>query len=152
MKDIKPRRKFLKGAALGATAAAVAVGVTSCTDDKAEKMAMEEAAALKTQLKAAHDKITELESPAVMQAEPVLLKMQAAWGGGIFLENANAYVNRVNEMAGGALQIELLPVNAVVKTSQMQDAVHRGVLDLHDALPISQSRRLRPAEEAAYFN
>ncbi|MCY4184079.1 MAG: TRAP transporter substrate-binding protein [Rhodobacteraceae bacterium] len=38
-------------------------------------------------------------------------------------------MKRVNEMAGDALQIEVLPVNAVVKTSQMQDAVHRGVLD-----------------------
>ncbi|MCY4101433.1 MAG: C4-dicarboxylate ABC transporter, partial [Rhodobacteraceae bacterium] len=38
-------------------------------------------------------------------------------------------MKRVNEMAGDALQIEVLPVNSVVKTSQMQDAVHRGVLD-----------------------
>lgn len=50
-------------------------------------------------------------------------------GGGIFYENTQNYVKRVNEMAGDALQIEVLPVNAVVKTSQMQDAVHRGVLD-----------------------
>ena len=59
----------------------------------------------------------------------VTLKVQAAWGGGIFLENAKAYVNRVNEMSGGKLKIDLLPVNSVVKTGQMQDAVHRGVLD-----------------------
>ena len=32
-------------------------------------------------------------------------------------------------MAGKDLKIDLLPVNSVVKTSQMQDAVHRGVLD-----------------------
>ena len=32
-------------------------------------------------------------------------------------------------MSGGKLKIDLLPVNSVVKTSQMQDAVHRGVLD-----------------------
>jgi TRAP-type mannitol/chloroaromatic compound transport system substrate-binding protein len=57
------------------------------------------------------------------------LKVQAAWGGGIFLENAQAYVKRVNDMSGGSLKIDLLPVNSVVKTSQMQDAVHRGVLD-----------------------
>jgi len=57
------------------------------------------------------------------------LKVQAAWGGGIFLENAQAYVKRVNEMSGGKLKIDLLAVNSVVKTSQMQDAVHRGVLD-----------------------
>ena len=52
------------------------------------------------------------------------MKVQAAWGGGIFLENAQAYVQRVNEMSGGKLKIDLLPVNSVVKTSQMQDAVH----------------------------
>ena len=57
------------------------------------------------------------------------LKVQAAWGGGIFLANAQDYVKRVNEMSGGKLKIDLLPVNSVVKTSQMQDAVHRGVLD-----------------------
>ena len=38
-------------------------------------------------------------------------------------------------MSGGALQIELLPVNSVVKTSQMQDAVHRGVLDAAHYVP-----------------
>ena len=68
-------------------------------------------------------------------ADPIVLKMQAAWGGGIFLENAQSYVKRVNDMAGGALKIELLPVNSVVKTSQMQDAVHRGVLDAAHYVP-----------------
>ena len=29
----------------------------------------------------------------------VTLKLQAAWGGGIFLENAKAYVDRVHAMA-----------------------------------------------------
>jgi len=67
--------------------------------------------------------------PSVSRAEPVTLKVQAAWGGGIFLENAKSYVDRVNAMAGKDLQIDLLSVNSVVKTSQMQDAVHRGVLD-----------------------
>ena len=68
-------------------------------------------------------------------ADPVVLKMQAAWGGGIFLENAQSYVERVNAMAGKDLKIELLPVNSVVKTSQMQDAVHRGVLDAAHYVP-----------------
>ena len=48
--------------------------------------------------------------------------MQAAWGGGIFLENAQSYVDRVHAMAGKDLKIDLLPVNSVVKTSQMQAA------------------------------
>ncbi len=76
-----------------------------------------------------------LATPAIADNHSVTLKMQAAWGGGIFLENAQSYVNRVNEMAGGDLTIELLPVNAVVKTSQMQDAVHRGVLDAAHYVP-----------------
>lgn len=73
-------------------------------------------------------------APAIVSAAPVL-KMQAAWGGGIFLENAQSYVDRVNTMAGSALKLELLPVNSVVKTSQMQDAVHRGVLDAAHYVP-----------------
>ncbi|MFZ1813118.1 MAG: TRAP transporter substrate-binding protein [Rhizobiaceae bacterium] len=79
--------------------------------------------------------VASLAAPAVARAEGVVLKMQAAWGGGIFLENAQSYVNRVNSMAGGALKIDLLPVDSVVKTAQMQDAVHRGVLDAAHYVP-----------------
>ncbi len=67
--------------------------------------------------------------PNIATAAPTVLKVQAAWGGGIFLEDAKHYVDRVNAMAGKDLRIDLLSVNSVVKTSQMQDAVHRGVLD-----------------------
>jgi TRAP-type mannitol/chloroaromatic compound transport system substrate-binding protein len=76
-----------------------------------------------------------IAAPAIVRAAPVTMKMQAAWGGGIFLENAQSYVKRVNDMAGKDLKIELLPVNSVVKTSQMQDAVHRGVLDAAHYVP-----------------
>ena len=69
-----------------------------------------------------------LAMPSIAKAATTL-KVQAAWGGGVFLKNAQDYVKRVNEMSGGALKIDLLAVNSVVKTSQMQDAVHRGVLD-----------------------
>ena len=62
-------------------------------------------------------------------AKPVVLKVQAAWGGGIFHEFAEDYVRRVNEMSGGSLKIDLLGVGAVVKTAEMQTAVHKGVLD-----------------------
>jgi TRAP-type mannitol/chloroaromatic compound transport system substrate-binding protein len=68
--------------------------------------------------------------PNIAKAAPVTLKVQAAWSAGdIFFTNAKNYVQRVHDMAGKDLKIDLLPVNAVVKTSQMQDAVHRGVLD-----------------------
>lgn len=76
-----------------------------------------------------------LAAPALAQSETTVLKMQAAWGGGIFLENAQAYVDRVNAMAGNDLRIDLLSVGSVVKTSQMQDAVHRGVLDAAHYVP-----------------
>lgn len=73
--------------------------------------------------------------PSIARAAPTVLKMQAAWGGGIFLENAKSYVDRVHAMAGKDLRIDLLSVNSVVKTSQMQDAVHRGVLDAAHYVP-----------------
>lgn len=52
--------------------------------------------------------------------------MQAAWGEGVFLEFAQDYVTRVNEMAGGSLVIELHPINTFVKTGHLQTAVHQG--------------------------
>jgi len=67
--------------------------------------------------------------PYVATAAPVTLKVQAAWGGGIFLEFAKDYVDRVNKLSGGGLKIDLLGVGAVVKTAEMQTAVHKGVLD-----------------------
>jgi len=62
-------------------------------------------------------------------AKPTVLKLQGAWGGGIFKEYAVDYVRRVNEMSGGSLKIDYLDVGAVVKTAEMQTAVHRGVID-----------------------
>jgi len=77
-----------------------------------------------------------LAMPNIAKAKKTtVLKMQAAWGGGIFLENAQSYVERVHAMAGKELRIDLLSVNSVVKTSQMQDAVHRGVLDAAHYVP-----------------
>jgi TRAP-type mannitol/chloroaromatic compound transport system substrate-binding protein len=62
-------------------------------------------------------------------AKPTVLKVQGAWGGGIFKEYAVDYVNRVNEMSGGSLKVDYLDVGAVVKTAEMQTAVHKGVID-----------------------
>lgn len=69
-----------------------------------------------------------MSAPHIAKAATVL-KVQAAWGGGIFLEFAQDYVNRVNKMSGGSMKVELLGVGAVVKTAEMQTAVHKGVLD-----------------------
>ena len=115
MSENNSRRTFLTGAAvIGAAAAGYAVGTVG--GGKKE----EEAAPA---------------APAINKNETVQLKLQAAWGGGIFLENAKSYVDRVHAMAGNDLKIDLLAVNAVVKTSQMQDAVHRGVLDACHYVP-----------------
>lgn len=74
--------------------------------------------------------ITAATAPNIVAAKSqTVLKVQAAWGGGIFLEFAKDYVNRVNKMSGGSLKIDLLGVGAVVKTAEMQTAVHKGVLD-----------------------
>ncbi|MBT8328617.1 MAG: TRAP transporter substrate-binding protein [Desulfofustis sp.] len=68
--------------------------------------------------------------PMVSRAQTTVLKMQGAWGAkDIFNEYAEDYVRRVNEMAGGRLKIQYLISGAVVKSFQVQDAVHKGVLD-----------------------
>jgi len=67
-------------------------------------------------------------TPHIAQAATVL-KVQAAWGGGIFLEFAQDYVKRVNKMSSGSMKVELMSVGSVVKTAEMQTAVHKGVLD-----------------------
>jgi len=103
------RRKFLKTGGVVAAAGAATVALAACgkKEEKSEKMA----------------------APAVVTKAADVLKVQAAWGGGIFLEFAQDYVDRVNKMSGGSMKVELLGVGAVVKTGEMQTAVHKGVLD-----------------------
>ncbi len=68
--------------------------------------------------------------PNVARAQDTkVIKMQGAWGGGIFKEFAEDYVTRVNQMSGGSLRIDYLDVDAVVKTAEMQTAVSEEVID-----------------------
>ena len=68
--------------------------------------------------------------PMVSRAQTTTLKMQGAWGAkDIFNEMAQEYVDRVNKMSGGRLKIDYLVAGSVVKSFQVQDAVHKGVLD-----------------------
>ena len=68
--------------------------------------------------------------PQISRAQTVTLKMQGSWGAAdIFNEMAQEYVKRVQDMAGGRLKIDYLNSGAVVKAFQVQDAVHKGVLD-----------------------
>ena len=68
-------------------------------------------------------------STGASHSSPTVLKLQGAWGGGIFKEYAEDYVRRVNEMSGGSLKVDYLDVGAVVKTAELQTAVHKGVID-----------------------
>jgi TRAP-type mannitol/chloroaromatic compound transport system substrate-binding protein len=69
--------------------------------------------------------------PNVVRAqEAVVLKFQSTWPAkDIFHEFAQDFVNRVNEMGGGRLKIELLAAGAVAKALEVQDAVLAGTLD-----------------------
>ena len=114
MTNTTDRRKFLVGGAI----AGVAVGAVGASVLRSPPKKEETPAA-----------------PAIAKSETITLKMQSGWGGGIFQENAQSYVDRVHAMAGSAIKIDLLTVNSVVKTSQMQDAVHRGVIDAAHYVP-----------------
>ncbi len=71
-----------------------------------------------------------LAAPAVLAQAPVVLKMQTSWGAtNVWQEFAQDYADRVEQMSGGRLKIDLLPAGAVVAAFQVMDAVHDGVLD-----------------------
>jgi TRAP-type mannitol/chloroaromatic compound transport system substrate-binding protein len=68
--------------------------------------------------------------PNVSRAQTAVLKMQGSWGAGdIINDYAKQYVEIVNNMGGGRLKIDYLNAGAVVKPFEVQDAVHKGVLD-----------------------
>ncbi|WP_163557975.1 TRAP transporter substrate-binding protein [Halomonas sp. NO4] len=69
-------------------------------------------------------------APAVLGQSPLVLRMQTSWpSGDIWMDFAQQYVDRVQSMSGGRLQIDLLPAGAVVQAFQVMDAVSDGVLD-----------------------
>jgi TRAP-type mannitol/chloroaromatic compound transport system substrate-binding protein len=49
---------------------------------------------------------------------------------------AQDYANRVEEMSGGRLKIDVLPAGAVVAAFQVLDAVNDGVLDMAHSVPV----------------
>ncbi|CAB3742306.1 TRAP transporter substrate-binding protein [Achromobacter denitrificans] len=70
--------------------------------------------------------------PAVGRAQnaPISLRFQSTWpANDIFHEFARDYAQKVNDMAGGQLKIEVLPAGAVVKAFDLLDAVSAGTLD-----------------------
>jgi len=78
-----------------------------------------------------------LAAPAVLAQAPIVLKMQTSWGAGnIWQEFAQDYADRVEEMSGGRLKIDVLPAGAVVAAFQVLDAVNDGVLDIAHSVPV----------------
>ncbi|MCA3575497.1 MAG: TRAP transporter substrate-binding protein [Aestuariivirga sp.] len=86
---------------------------------------------LKTGATAAAAGAAAIAMPNVVRAqEAVVFKFQSTWPAkDIFHEYAQDFVNRVNEMGGGRLKIELLAAGAVAKALEVQDAVLAGTLD-----------------------
>ncbi len=69
-------------------------------------------------------------APAVHAQSPIKLKFQSTWPNkDIFHEFAQDFVKRVNEMAAGKLELELLAAGSVVPAFQLLDAVNAGILD-----------------------
>ena len=71
-----------------------------------------------------------LAFPQISRAQTVTLKMQTSWNSGdVYQDMARQYVERVQAMSGGRLKISLFAIGAVVEGFQLQEAVHKGVLD-----------------------
>src|SRR3546814_12916716 len=75
--------------------------------------------------------------PNVVRAQDTIaLKFQSTWPSeDIFHEFARDYADRVNEMSGGRLRLDLLAAGAVVGALQMQAAVIAGALDGGHGVP-----------------
>lgn len=78
-----------------------------------------------------------LAAPAVLAQSPIVVKMQTSWpSGDIWMDFARQYVDRVQEMSAGRIEIDLLPAGAVVGAFQVLDAVNDGVLDAAHTVPV----------------
>lgn len=71
-----------------------------------------------------------LAAPAVLAQAPLVMKMQTSWpASDIWQVMAQQYADRVQQMSGDRIKIDLLPAGAVVGAFQVIDAVNDGVLD-----------------------
>jgi TRAP-type mannitol/chloroaromatic compound transport system substrate-binding protein len=71
-----------------------------------------------------------LAFPMISKAQsPIKLRVQLPFAKDFFEGTATQMVTAIESMSGGRIKIEKLPPNAVVKTFDMMEAVHKGVLD-----------------------
>lgn len=68
--------------------------------------------------------------PNVSRAQTQTLRFQSTWPEqDIFHEFARDFVSRVNTLASGRVELQLLPAGSVVNALQLQDAITAGALD-----------------------
>ena len=73
---------------------------------------------------------------ATAQAKVITWKVQSAWpSASIVQDSAKLLVEMIERMAGGRLKMEMLPAGAIVPAFEVQDAVHKGVLDAGHTTP-----------------
>jgi TRAP-type mannitol/chloroaromatic compound transport system substrate-binding protein len=73
---------------------------------------------------------------AAAQAQEIRLKVQTGFGAkDPYYEISQSLVKKIEEMSGGRLKVDLLPVGAVVGPFQIIEAVHAGTLDGGVAVP-----------------
>jgi TRAP-type mannitol/chloroaromatic compound transport system substrate-binding protein len=78
-----------------------------------------------------------LAAPAVLAQSPLVIKMQTSWpASDIFTDMARQYVERVQAMSAGRIQVDLLDAGAVVGAFQVLDGVNDGVLDAAHTVPV----------------
>ena len=82
--------------------------------------------------------VAALVAPAEAQAPAARTqwKMQSSWPAGDFHQvNPKGLVEKIGEMTGGRLQVDLQPAGAVVQAFEVLDAVSRGLLDAGHSWP-----------------
>jgi len=68
-----------------------------------------------------------ITSPA--SAQTITWRMQTTWPTGLALhDSALTLANRINELSGGRLKIEITPAGTIVPAFEVLDAVHRGII------------------------
>jgi TRAP-type mannitol/chloroaromatic compound transport system substrate-binding protein len=78
-----------------------------------------------------------LAAPAVLAQAPMVMKMQTSWpASDIWMDFAKQYTDRVEQMSGGRLKVDLLPAGAVVAAFQVLDAVNDGLIDAAHSVPV----------------
>ncbi|MFC4352690.1 TRAP transporter substrate-binding protein [Fodinicurvata halophila] len=76
-------------------------------------------------------------APAVLAQSPIVMRMQTSWpSSDIWMDFAQEFVNRVQDMSNGRIEVDLLPAGAVVGAFQVMDGVHDGVIDCAHSVPV----------------